>query len=494
MTTTPSRHSFCWQDLDGFATSPRSTAEILTPPLAAWWMTASARAEVKLRPPQFSKTPGICYPILVLPEASWPHWPTLSPAVFFPLQWVPSSQLSDPSLPKALPSSLQAEALRIQNMLAKIRSFSSHSLASWHLVTAPELQHIDFSCLEMDCPSFATTLATALIVAAFGGAPNPRVFATGNLDENGAHHVGHLQQKCALMESFFGNATEQPVAFDNTGEPSVTFFVPAENHRESVPFLPSMKTSPPQIQLKTYPFEKNAPNRALQAHLHALDTPPLPGASLPLHTDYINRPYIADNREQWRQYYIKNIAHALGQEHRNQLPSFGLESIQCLFLGLGFSTELPLFLLHLYQPQYAVVLVSKETQPVLSKLVAHLAIDLKTTPQQTSEMTWILPVSSGFSMHIQGILFQPWQEETCLQDCLHWLSQHQISPKASAVETTGGTKEMSHVLVALGQQAHTHILYLQHLADSITNITYVGQEKIRPLTWLQTLPHSSSSS
>lgn len=139
--------------------------------------------------PQLPATHGSCW-VIFATDSRTPG-PLLRSAFVLPLRWE-HGRKHNPRLPVGL------EQLATQ-VAASFTGNTSIDGRVWGLQLAEELGDVDLRDMPLECHSGWAALAAGLLVAAEGGTPDPRVWATGSWDDrSGIQPVDGLKQKLDL--------------------------------------------------------------------------------------------------------------------------------------------------------------------------------------------------------------------------------------------------------------------------------------------------------
>jgi hypothetical protein len=139
--------------------------------------------------PQLPATFGSCW-VVFATDRQLPL-ELLCPAFVLPLRWV-QGQPHSPRLPAGL-IRLAADVVEVLAAHGQLES------GDWGLALGEELGELDLSEMPLDCDSGWASLAAGLLVAARGGSPNPRIWATGSWDDgDGIRPVEFLSEKLDL--------------------------------------------------------------------------------------------------------------------------------------------------------------------------------------------------------------------------------------------------------------------------------------------------------
>ncbi len=143
--------------------------------------------------PALPATFGSCWVVFALNQ----HLPRelLRPSLVLPLRWV-SRQPHSPRLPAEL-ARLAVEVLDLLTTRGQLES------GDWGLMLGEGLEALDLSDLPLECRSGWASLAAGLLVAARGGSPDPRIWATGSWDAGeGVRPVESLSEKLDLAVQY----------------------------------------------------------------------------------------------------------------------------------------------------------------------------------------------------------------------------------------------------------------------------------------------------
>lgn len=196
------------------------------------------------RPPRVPADHGSCWVIFAANLQGL--LPLLQPAFVLPLRWVEGRPHS-----AKLPAAVGRLAERVAEVFAEDNRMSGRQ---WGLELGDDLAGADLSEMPLECDSGWAALAAGLLVAAEGGTPDPRVWATGSWDDRGGiRQVELLEQKLNLARASGVTA----------------FFVPASQGDEAARWASGIEIG----RLRT---AERDPRRALVELTLRLETPPPP--------------------------------------------------------------------------------------------------------------------------------------------------------------------------------------------------------------------------
>lgn len=157
---------------------------------------AASRQAWRQTPP-LPATFGCCW-VIFATDRQLPH-ELLRPALVLPLRWLPR-QPHSPRLPGGL-ADVAADVAA--DVVAHLAAQDRPEARDWGLALGAGLEAWDLSDVPLECSSGWASLAAGLLVAARGGSPDPRIWATGAWDgRDGIRPVDFLAEKLELAVQY----------------------------------------------------------------------------------------------------------------------------------------------------------------------------------------------------------------------------------------------------------------------------------------------------
>ncbi len=395
--------------------------------LAPWVMATEALREVRGPEPKVPDEHGSAL-VLCVWRSDLPQVESglFSRAFGLPLRWV-ENETDSPMVPQ-----------EFVELAGKVRE--ELDIQGFGLALADELEGLDLSGFPVSPESAFAPLAASLYLVKHGGKPLPTVLATGRWSERGIGGVEGIAEKVEAGVRLAGSKG--------------TLYVPAANFDEAVQFASS------RLKVQSFPPGDTDIPRSLQGLLAELDAPPPDTASLEERLAYGNRSFIARDRKRRSRYYQEKIVGDLAALKRAEMLDAGsLPDVDRLVLGVSFQWELAVLLINILQPRECRLLCTEKSGSNLDAIRSRVE-----TACPCLEKEFLLKQS---------------QEARVCEQVAKWLD----SGERAAVEITGGTKEMSTILLVASQRSRARILYLRHTILKDDTVPKYGTERIDDLAW-----------
>jgi len=399
-----------------------SAARDLLGPLSPWLLRPELRDGLR---PKLSQARGAVHLLCARPDGAT-GGAALAQGFVLPCRWVEGSPDS-----LRLPPALATVAARVRD-LTGAEGFGLH--------LGEGLAGVDLSGMDLPSGSCFAPLAAALFVACRGGRPHPHVFGTGCwVEQGGIGRVEGVEAKLAAVAAL--------------GIEGAIVYVPAADQEEAA------RLAVPGVKVRGYGFGERGVERALAAHLVALDVPPGVEEPLPERLGWANRAHVLPAYRERKVFYETNLlADLAGVLGRSPvLPPEGLGAL-AVTVGPNWGPS---------------ALVARAARPRRLLLLAT-----------ADSATWVEAVrvqaaAVGSSVEEPCFLGEGGEREVAAKIGA-WLSS---APRPAAVDITAGTKAMTAILLAAAARSGAQVLYLTHRTEHGGNTPLFGGERFQDMTW-----------